>query len=56
MFGMKHLIFASGQIILSCEKAAGIFIQVNEKEATLTKDNIFKKNISTKKSWHFYAF
>lgn len=45
MFGMKFPMPLScfRQIVLSCEKAAGIFIKVNGKEAILTKNNIFPK-------------
>lgn len=44
MFGMKlpmpHFCFKTHH---SCEKAAGTFIKANEREATLTKENIFQK-------------
>lgn len=37
---MPHFCFKTD---LSCEKAAGIFIKANEREATLTKEYIFQK-------------
>lgn len=44
MFGMKlpmpHFCFKTDH---SCEKAAGIFIKANEREATLKKEYIFQK-------------
>lgn len=44
MLGMKlpmsHFCFKTDH---SCEKVTGIFIKVNKREATLTKENIFKK-------------
>lgn len=58
MLGMKlpmpHFCFKTDH---SRENVSGIFIEVNEREAILTKENIFLKYIYIymKNPWHFHC-